>query len=663
MSCSFLRYGLLPLFLALPFSSAFAQAEGTVRTLVADPSTGALLHAYDESYALIIGIDRYPGETSRTSSVAAARALKDLLLTRFGFREENTILLLDDQARRSVIQEALKRLSRRGPDDRLLIFFSGKGYTARDQAGVEYGFLVPTDGRTDSADEALATCLSLDDLNESINGNSPKQTLILLDCMVGGLRVGRQYSGPPPPRLGFRTIVTEPAKEVFMAGARLEPMLDDPKAGMSWFSSKLLESLSSEITDVNIDGIIAGTELASQTCVKVTEATDWKEHPQFGFMDGGKGDFLFILPSPRDTSRISFTVYPRTSSVFVDDKEVDWKSGPVRVPGPTVGVHHFQVQAQGYRSVRREFSVNGLVSLDVNLSLEKLPSRGLQVTISEPDAKIYVDGAFIGAPEQSLTIDPIAAGVHSVRAELDGYFPDSTRVQVTDTGQYTVHLNLISRNGFVTVRSSEAVEIALDGKKEGVRQMVRREVLPGTHTVVLSGIGYDTYEKKIVVHDSESVVFDHPLSRPTLTGAVIRSFIFPGWGQSYSGRHGIVYSVLFLALAGGTVEAQLQYTDANSTYRKKLAAYNAQQDPAVAAALLPGVSSARTKRNNFNYMRMAAGGLTGAFYLYDIINVWTHNPVDLIRQQEEEARKGSGQVSIGPGVNASGPAIVLTVRF
>jgi len=663
MSRQVLRFGQLSLLAAFTSVISVCQAQNSVETLISDPATHASYHAYDESYALVIGIDRYTSAEPRTSAVAAARTMKELLESRFGFREENIILLLDDQARRGVIMEGLKKMQRRGHDDRLLIFLSGRGYTAGDRAGNQYGFFVPIDGRTDSANHALATCISLDDLKALIEENSVKQTLVLLDFMVGGLRVEKLFSGPPPPRVGLQNVMLQPSKEVFAAGARVEPLMDDPKTGMSFFASSIIQALSSNLTDVNSDGIITGTELAAQTSLNVTEETGWKMHPQFGFMDAGKGDFTFIMPSTADTSRISFSILPNNATVFIDDKQVEWHTGGVPVVSPRAGIHTFQVQREGYRAVKKEFFVNGRVSLKADVVLEKIPSRSLLVKISEPDARITIDGKFIGAPDRTLIVDPIERGTHMIRADLEGYFSDSTTVDVEEPIQYTASLVLPSRNGFISVRSSEAVHITLDGKDGGMQQLVQKEVLPGAHTIILSGIGYDTYERKFIVHDSESVYIDHPLYRPTLTGALIRSAVFPGWGQSYSGRHGIVYTVLFFGCVGGTVEAQLMYTSANSDYRKKLAAYNGAQTPADAAGLLPGVSSARTKRNNFNYVRLAAAGVTGAFYLYNIINVWTHNPADLIRQQEEEAGKERQRVSIGVGVNGFGPSLSLTAQF
>ncbi len=653
----------LPSCLALLFfflsGSAVAQVHSTISSYISDPLTRKSYHAYDESYALVVGIDRYTQVEARTSAASSAKHVAELLLSRFGFRAENVILLTDDQAKRSVIMDGLKKLQQRGPDDRLLIYLSGRGYTARDQSGSEYGAFVPYDGDVQTPDGALRTCIQLDDLKQSISTNSAKQTLVLLDFTVGGLPVLKQFNGAPPPRLGFQRVVTLPSKELIAAGARIETLSDDPATGMSYFSSKLIEALSSGVTDVNGDGIITGTELATRTFVRVNEATDRTLHPQFGFIDGGEGDFLFVVPRPADTSRVMFHVTPPDASVFVDDQPVKPGLKEIPVLAPKVGLHTIQVQRAGYHPIKDEFFVDGRVTVRADVELEKIPTMSLLVRVSQPDARVFVDGKLIGMPDETLIIDPIEKGTHTVRAELDGYFPDSATVTITDPIQYKVALHMTSRNGYLTIKSSEAVVIEVNGKVLGTRQIVKKEVVSGEYSVRLSGIGYSTYERTIVVRDSQSVVFDHPMSRPTLTGALIRSIVFPGWGQWYSGRQGIFYCGIFLILAGSSAELQLMYAKTNSDYKKAAIAFRAS--PTLVAS--KKASSLLKKRDNENLYRFGAFGVTGGFYLLNIINVWSHDPADLIREQEEQMRKEKTRTNVSLGFNEFGPALSLSIHF
>ena len=637
-------------------SLSFSQQQISVGTFVRDPATGKSFRAYDESHALIVGIDAYTQTPTRRSSVSSSKAVKELLMSRYGFREENIIILLNEEARRSVIVDALKKLQRLNPNDRTLIFLSGQGYTVRDAARVDRGYFIPIDGQVDTPEAATSSCISLDDVKKTLLSSGVKHSLMLLDFAVGGLPVVRLFNGMPPPRLGFERIVVSNVHEVFAGGGKSESPEDDPTSGLSYFTSKLIESLSTDNADVNGDGMISATEMAAQTAVKLSASTERRAHPQFGYMDEGAGDFIFILPHASDTSHISISTDPRDAVVFLDNKQMSSTRGEIPVVSPRVGMHTFQVQREGYGALKQEFFINGRVFVNADVKLTKIQGSELTVTISQPDAKIYVDGKFVGMPDHSLTVERIEKGKHTVRAELEGYYADSASVVIEKPVQYTVSLKLKSRNGLLTIRSSEAVVIALNGKELGKHEVVKKEVLPGLYTVHLSGIGYDTYEEKVLVHDTESVEYVHILKRPTLGGAMLRSAIFPGWGQSYSGRHGIVYSGIFLVLAGGAVAAEFLYIQTSDDYTKNLNLYNASVTAADIGKYRSKVNDLNKKRKNYNLYRFGAAGLAGGFYVYNLINVWRNDPADLIREKEAKAK-----MSLGAG--DLGPLLTLSVQF
>ncbi|HTY10110.1 MAG TPA: DUF5683 domain-containing protein [Bacteroidota bacterium] len=628
-----------------------------------DPSSGKEYHAYDESYALVVGIDAYTHADVRTSAVSSATAFRELLMSRFGFRAENIAFLLNDGAKKTDISEALEKFRHLHADDRLLIFLSGRGYTAIDETKKEYGFFVPVDGDVRSPGRAVATCIPLDAIGNLMRATAAKSVLTLMDFTVGGLPVDRKFTGVPPPRVGFQRILSLPSKEIFAAGGTTESQLEDPSSGLSYFTSKLIETLSSETADVNDDGIITGTEMAARTSIDIMAAAQRRLHPQFGFIGASEGDFPFILPNAADTSHVSVLVAPSGAQLFIDNKEVKEADGGIPVVSPTTGVHTLRVTHEGYNPFVADFFVNGRVSVRADIDLEQIPPTGLLVKVSAPDAKISVDGKFVGMPDASLFLAKIENGKHTVRADLEGYFSDSASVVIEKPVQYVVFLKLIPRNGFITVHASKEVVITLNGTEIGTESVLKKEVLPGSYTIGLSGIGYSSEEHAVIVHDTEKVVLNYPMSRPTLAGALVRSAVFPGWGQSYSGRHGIVYSGIFILCAAASVDLQLAYAKANSNYMTSVRNYSGAQNQADSVKLLEQVTSNRTKKNNANYYRFAAFGVTGAFYLYSILNVWNNDPAELIRKEEEESKQGKGVLRVSLGFAQEGPAVLLSYRF
>lgn len=92
-------------------------------------------------HALIVGIDRYANLDERyqlRGCVNDARAVADVLQSRHGFAADDVQLLLDAQATRSALLEAMDALvARVGDDDVVHVHFSGHGSTRSNADGSE----------------------------------------------------------------------------------------------------------------------------------------------------------------------------------------------------------------------------------------------------------------------------------------------------------------------------------------------------------------------------------------------------------------------------------------------------------------------------------------------------------------------------------------------
>lgn len=113
-----------------------------------------------ERWAVLVGITHYPalggGDGGHLPGAERdARAMRDVLVGRWGLRQENINLLLNEQATRAGIEEALGRWlpERARPGDHVLVYFAGYGSRIPDESGDEDDgldeTLVPADGRAD----------------------------------------------------------------------------------------------------------------------------------------------------------------------------------------------------------------------------------------------------------------------------------------------------------------------------------------------------------------------------------------------------------------------------------------------------------------------------------------------------------------------------------
>ena len=90
---------------------------------------------YRNSWALLIGINKYPNLPIKYQlryAVNDVNALRKVLIEQYGFLESNIVTLLDEQATRQRIIEAMGQLTDRkkvDSNDRIIFYFSGHGQT------------------------------------------------------------------------------------------------------------------------------------------------------------------------------------------------------------------------------------------------------------------------------------------------------------------------------------------------------------------------------------------------------------------------------------------------------------------------------------------------------------------------------------------------------
>ena len=106
---------------------------------------------YDDSWAVIIGINEYEHVDKLNYAVQDAEAIKDLLISNFNFPKEHIIMLTDKEATLDNIRTKLFEVATSvNESDRLLVYYAGHGETYDLKSGGERGYLIPVDGDLDN---------------------------------------------------------------------------------------------------------------------------------------------------------------------------------------------------------------------------------------------------------------------------------------------------------------------------------------------------------------------------------------------------------------------------------------------------------------------------------------------------------------------------------
>jgi peptidoglycan/xylan/chitin deacetylase (PgdA/CDA1 family)/Flp pilus assembly protein TadD len=262
----------------------------------APPTTPGQL--YRDSHALIIGIDQYASWPKLSHAVRDAQAVREALVTRFGFAPDRVTLLTDGEATRAHILKALnerfgdpQRVKR---DDRVFVFFAGHGSTRKLPSGRDVGYIVPVDA---GLNDLQADAIAMPQLQEVAEAITAKHAFFVIDACYSGLGLTRGGTAGSDSNFA-RTNARRIGRQMMTAGGADQQVADDGPGGHSVFTWTLLQALNGK-ADLNGDGLITATELAAYVAPAVSAIAH--QTPAFGSLPGSEGgEFVFELPAAQE---------------------------------------------------------------------------------------------------------------------------------------------------------------------------------------------------------------------------------------------------------------------------------------------------------------------------------------------------------------------------
>lgn len=245
---------------------------------------------YDKSYALVVGIDKYPSPDwpdlnyARNDAEAVAAFLRMQ-----GFEVS---ALYDENATKSAIISKLQNdFARRvHSNDRILFFFAGHGYT-EELGGKDWGYIVPYHSQRASS----AGYISMEEIRTLAEKmGTAKHQLYIMDSCYGGL-LGTRGVGVDENIPNYLEEVTKrPARQIITAGGKDQSVLDKGAGEHSVFTGNLLEALEKGFADLNADGFITFAELSAYLLPRASNAY---QTPAAASLPGhGLGEFVFTSP-------------------------------------------------------------------------------------------------------------------------------------------------------------------------------------------------------------------------------------------------------------------------------------------------------------------------------------------------------------------------------
>lgn len=234
-----------------------------------------------KNYLLIIGIDQYQNFPRLYNAVKDAKDVKEILVNNYQFKDDpaTTSLLLDQDATQSNIYAELDQLAQKvGPDDNLLIYFSGHG---EYKENLDTGFWIPVD-----ADEGnIGSYLQFGLLQLYIKAIKSHHTVLIADSCYAGSMFTTRSTGPYQDRLERK-----PSRWLITAGRN--EVVADGKPGMnSPFADAILFTLKD-----NTNKRLEVSQLARQVAELVSKnAAQTPRYAEMFGVNSKGGEFMFRL--------------------------------------------------------------------------------------------------------------------------------------------------------------------------------------------------------------------------------------------------------------------------------------------------------------------------------------------------------------------------------
>ena len=257
----------------------------------ATPEKVSITTDYQNSWAIVIGINDYAKWPKLQYAVQDANAIRDTLINHLGFSGDKVLTLTNADATRNNILALFHEKLGHGQlkkDDRVFVFFAGHGATRKLSSGRNLGYIIPVDSDPEQLSVDAIPMTDLQNIAESLNA---KHILFVMDACYSGLGLTRGGGTSAFLRENSKRL----GRQMLTAGGADQLVADGGPNGHSVFTWTLLQALSGK-ADMNGDGMITATELAAYIAPAVSSVS--QQTPAFGSLPGSEGgEFVFEMRS------------------------------------------------------------------------------------------------------------------------------------------------------------------------------------------------------------------------------------------------------------------------------------------------------------------------------------------------------------------------------
>jgi hypothetical protein len=277
-----------------------------------------------------------------------------------------------------------------------------------------------------------------------------------------------------------------------------------------------------------------------------------------------------------DTGYFDITSNPTGASVTFDGSYRG--TTPVTVPVPVTGnpSHTIELTKSGYQPWTDTYQGNPGAgeTITINADLIFIPvtqqttqvgaGKGYyQISSSPSGGNVYFDGAYRGTAPVTVEVSSSGTPGHTIMVTLSGYQSWSQNYPGNpadgQTVYVTAYLTPIATYGSISVSSNPSQATAvLDGGQSLLTPATFNNVLPGTHTIMVSKSGYSTTSRTVSVSAGSNTPVSVTLSQqPPNTGSIYMVTTPQGAAAYVDGTYYGMTPALAPGLSAGTHQVRL----------------------------------------------------------------------------------------------------------
>jgi hypothetical protein len=254
--------------------------------------------------ALLIGVDSYldPTFPDLRFSASDATAMAEVLSspTGGGFEEVTVLVGAEDTTRVRILRE-LRLLSRRlGPEDILVVYFSGHGTLAPVGGGESELFLLPSDAN--SADLS-STALSLSSIRSFIGDLPAERKAMIVDACFNG--AGKSVANPTLSAEVAATLGSRPqvrtgdlgvGESYLFASSLGRPAFEDDELRQGVYTHYLLQAMTwaRQQSDLDGDGVLTAWEAHDYARNRTRDHSGGAQVPEAAIRVVGSNDLILV---------------------------------------------------------------------------------------------------------------------------------------------------------------------------------------------------------------------------------------------------------------------------------------------------------------------------------------------------------------------------------